>query len=102
VLRRTYPEGDEEEEVLEGFEPDKQAPKQPHGPEHEHALEEPFAVGDDEESAGGEQVDGESDEAQQWQHRDYDQDDGTKKRSPQYGSFEEERNVWGSDDAGRS
>lgn len=102
-LSRTFPEGDEEETVREGFEPDKHAAKQPHGSEQEHALGEPFAIGDDEEAPGGDNMRGESDEAQHWQRRNYDHDgDVTKKRSPQYGSFDEERNVWGSNDAGRS
>ncbi|KAF2196776.1 DUF300-domain-containing protein [Delitschia confertaspora ATCC 74209] len=91
-----YPEGDQEEEVREGFDPDN---PEPHNPEQTHNLDYPFEVGED-----GEDEDGDKDkappvseEAQQWEHRDYDGDDDGRKKSPQYGSFREERDVWGSD-----
>jgi hypothetical protein len=40
-------------------------------------------------------------EAERWEHRDYDGEQGqdsTRDRRPQYDSFHEERNAWGTDD----
>ncbi|KAF2257828.1 DUF300-domain-containing protein [Lojkania enalia] len=92
----TYPGDGEEEEVREGFDPD--APQQ-HNPEHAHDLDSPFAVGDDrDEQVKKDREPLVSEEAQHWERRDYSEDDGVPHRmSPQYGSFREERNVWGDD-----
>ncbi|KAF2010414.1 DUF300-domain-containing protein [Aaosphaeria arxii CBS 175.79] len=89
----TYPQEGQDEEVREGFDPD--AP-QAHNPESEHNLDAPFAVG------GNEDIDKNpedrkphvSEEAQQWERRDF-SPEGNRKSGPQYGSFREERNVWG-------
>ncbi|KAF2472874.1 DUF300-domain-containing protein [Lindgomyces ingoldianus] len=88
----TYPQQGHQEEVREGFDPDH---PQPHNPERAHNLDSPFAVGDevDEED----KLDRKliiSEEAEQWEHRD-NHDEPDQRPSPQYGSFREERNVWG-------
>jgi len=98
-----YPEEGQAEEVREGFDPDR---PQPHNPEAAHNLDSPFAVGDGDED--DEDDEGSKDkqpivsaEAERWEHRDYDDEQGkdsTRDRSPQYGSFHEERNAWGTDD----
>ena len=93
----TYPQEGQEESVREGFDPD--APKQ-HNPEQAHNLDAPFAVGDNEEENNPDRDALVSEEAQQWEDRDYGKDqgrDGSHQASPQYGSFREERNVWGND-----
>ena len=99
VYRHTYPEDDQAEEVREGFDPD--AP-QPHNPERAHNLDSPFAIGDNDEDEREGRAPPVSDEAQQWETRDYGDGHGTgsgsQQTSPQYGSFREERNVWGSDE----
>jgi hypothetical protein len=54
-------------------------------------------VGDNEDEQGGENFSGGSDEASQWQHKDYDDDaEEQQAQNPKYGSFHEERNIWGS------
>lgn len=92
-ISRTYDAG-EEEEVREGFEPD--APPMKVKPGQKHNLDAPFAVGDDEDSGEGA---GESEEQSRWEHRDYEREEerGGANMSSRYGSFREERNVWGSD-----
>lgn len=87
----TYPQDGQQEEVREGFDPDN---PQPHNPERAHNLDSPFAIGENDEEENEERAPPVSDEAQQWERRDYNDDGQT---SPQYGSFREERNVWGSD-----
>jgi len=94
-----YPEEGQAEEVREGFDPDH---PQPHNPEEAHNLDSPFAVGDGDEDADSSKDKAPlvSDEAEQWEHRDYGEEggeEGQKDHSPQYGSFHEERNAWGSD-----
>jgi len=96
---RTFPEEGVEEVVREGYEPGKQSPLQPHGDEQNHNLDHPFRVGDGDDDNDG--------DAEMWQHRDYegeregegegDDSDGKQKdkKSPSYGSFPEERDIWG-------
>jgi len=94
---RTFPEDEQEEEVREGYEPGRHEPLQPHGDEQVHNLDRPFVVGDNEDEQGGENFSGRSDEASQWQHKDYDDDtEEQQAQNPKYGSFHEERNIWGS------
>lgn len=92
----TYPQEGQEEEVREGFDPDQ---PQVHNPEQVHNLEVPIAQGDSE--ANNKHDDRHpgpvSEEAQQWERRDYSQEGEGRQTQPsaQYGSFREERNVWG-------
>ncbi|KAF2193290.1 DUF300-domain-containing protein [Zopfia rhizophila CBS 207.26] len=88
---RAYPENGQEEEVREGFDPDQ---PQPHNPEQAHNLDSPFAVGDNEED-NQDRDPLVSEEAQHWERRDY--TDDHDRTGLQYGSFREERNVWGDD-----
>ncbi|KAF4302488.1 hypothetical protein GTA08_BOTSDO10101 [Botryosphaeria dothidea] len=93
---RTYPEGDQEEDVREGFDPDK---PQPDSREQEHNLDAPLTL--DEGVEGGATRDEtrlESDEARQWQTRDFNYEEGLSRPSPHYGSFREERSIWGNRD----
>lgn len=58
-------------------------------------MDEPFTVGEDEEA-----VEDEPDQAgheQPWDKRDY--SSTSPPESPDYGSFNEERNAWGSNDS---
>ncbi|OCK83512.1 DUF300-domain-containing protein [Lepidopterella palustris CBS 459.81] len=89
----TFPEEGQAEEVREGFDPDN--PK-PYNPEQKHNLDSPFALGDDEDEGSNSKDTQEPEGAEQWEHRDYGGENGTR-RSPQYGSFHEERNAWGKD-----
>jgi hypothetical protein len=98
----TFPDNDQSETVREGYEPDEH---QPHGDEQNHNLDHPFRVGD-----GDDDLDG---DAETWQERDYNGEDGEdgedgdkgndgggdRKKSPSYGSFREERDIWGSRDS---
>ncbi|KAF2760496.1 DUF300-domain-containing protein [Pseudovirgaria hyperparasitica] len=85
---KTYPEEGEAEVVREGFEPDA-----PHThTEDEHNLDRPFADGDNEEDVGGFSAH-QSDEALRWQTRDH--TDEPSHSSSHFGSFREERDVWG-------
>lgn len=89
--RHTYSQ--EGEEVRQGFDPD--APHQ-HNPEDAHNVDAPFGIGDDEDTT--DKMDRRplvSEEAVQWESRDYSHNDQDRRTSPQYGSFREERNVWG-------
>ncbi|KAF2136311.1 uncharacterized protein K452DRAFT_259276 [Aplosporella prunicola CBS 121167] len=94
---RTFPEGDEEEVVREGFDPDKPASQMP---ESAHNLDAPLTVDENEEDGGavGDERPIESEEASQWQTRDYGANSGKWDRRMQYGSFREERDIWGQDD----
>ncbi|OCK98845.1 DUF300-domain-containing protein [Cenococcum geophilum 1.58] len=96
---RAFPD-DGQEEVREGFDPDN---PEPHNPEQAHDLDSPFAVGDGEDEASSERAPPVSEEAQRWEHREYDRGSGEEeeeRRSLHYGSFHEERNAWGSNNAG--
>lgn len=94
--RRTYPEGDQEEEVREGFDPDVPQPNQP---EREHNLDAPFTLDEGEVGgATGDETRLESDEARQWQARDFNDGRDQAQTNPQYGSFREERSIWGARD----
>lgn len=81
--------------MREGFEPDV---PEAHNPERVHNLDYPFTTeeGKDDNKDLKPPID---EEASQWESRDYtDADDSSDRRtSPQYGSFREERNVWGDD-----
>ncbi|KIW08947.1 uncharacterized protein PV09_00861 [Verruconis gallopava] len=81
---RTYPDDSQEEEVQEGFEPDKHAYKQPHGDEHVHNLDRPFSVNQNPDATGGESFEGSrrSNDENQWTHRAFQHD------------FSDERNAW--------
>ncbi|KAF2004557.1 DUF300-domain-containing protein [Amniculicola lignicola CBS 123094] len=88
----TYPQDGQEEEVREGFNPDE---PQQHNPEAAHNLDDP------EEDSKKDHKPLVNEEAQRWKTRDVsaaddnDDTDDTNRPSPQYGSFREERNVWG-------
>ncbi|KAF2837224.1 DUF300-domain-containing protein [Patellaria atrata CBS 101060] len=89
----TFPEDDQAEDVREGFDPDKPEPSS----KDKHNLDAPFAVGNDEDGVTPDK----SDDETHWERRDYDGKDGENgntERSPQYGSFHEERNAWGARD----
>ena len=99
--RRAFPDDGQEEEVREGFDPDN---PEPHNPEQAHNLDSPFAVGDGEDEASSERAPPVSEEAQRWEHREYDggsgeEEEEEERRRLHYGSFHEERNAWGSSDA---
>ena len=98
----TYPQEGQAEEVREGFEPDV---PEPHNPERIHNLDYPF-------KANGGKDDGDDDfqppvnkDAERWESREYDDTEDAEgavksredRPSPDYGSFREERNVWGQD-----
>ncbi|OAG00936.1 DUF300-domain-containing protein [Paraphaeosphaeria sporulosa] len=89
-----YPEEGQEEGVREGFNPDR---PQPHNPEGVHNLNYPFTTedGEDEDKTG--KLDPPiSEEASHWEERNYtNEEDGNKRdKSPQYGSFRDERDAW--------
>ncbi|KAH7128671.1 organic solute transporter Ostalpha-domain-containing protein [Dendryphion nanum] len=86
----TYPQEGQEEEVREGFDPDQ---PEVQNPEQVHNLDAPFTIGDNEAENNEDHNPPVSEEAQRWETRDYSQEDAQP--SPQYGSFREERNVWG-------
>lgn len=95
ILSHTYPQNGQEEEVREGFDPDE---PEAHNPERVHNLDYPFAIGDHEEQRNEDFRPPVSEEALQWESRDYSHEqDPNERTSPQYGSFREERNVWGDD-----
>jgi len=96
----TYPQEGQAEEVREGFEPDV---PEAHNPERVHNLDYPFKVGTDEDEDFKPPV---NEEAERWETRVYnneeDASDAANKSqedrpSPNYGSFREERNIWGQD-----
>lgn len=100
----TYPQEGQAEEVREGFEPDV---PEPHNPERVHNLSYPFRVGDDEDEADKKDFKPPvNEEAERWETRDYSDNEDAQdaannpqddRPSPDYGSFREERNVWGQD-----
>lgn len=61
-----------------------------------HNLDAPFTVGEDEGSEP-EQSKDELGRKQPWEHEDYGESSSSAQRTPEYGSFREERNVWGDD-----
>ncbi|THW10670.1 DUF300-domain-containing protein [Aureobasidium pullulans] len=85
---KTYPDGDETEEVREGYTPDRVDHVDS---EETHNLNEPFTVGDDDDE--DEESQDELGQGKPWDSRDY----GSNVTSPQpeYGSFNDERNAWG-------
>jgi hypothetical protein len=90
---RTYPVEGEAEEVREGYAPDKVNPHQPHDPEHGHNLDQPIR---ESETTGEES----RQRKQMWDSKQYsgeDNEDGSA--NPQYASFSEEQDVWGSEDS---
>jgi hypothetical protein len=100
-----FPKGHEGEEVRQGDEPDQVEPLQPHDPENVHNLDEPLRK---DQKAGGEHFgEGSEEEGAMWERREY--DDGEQQQPegssaargrPRYGSFPEERDVWGSREGG--
>jgi len=93
---RTYPANEEAEYVREGYAPDKVQPNQPHDPEHLHNLDQPIKESEETDGDGGDQ------DQRMWEDRAYsDHEQDNDKRSPRYGSFAEERGVWGEDGSGR-
>jgi hypothetical protein len=81
--------------VREGFDPDE---PQPNNPEGVHNLNYPFTTeeGEDEDETG--KLDPPvSQEASHWESRNYtneNEGDGKQDKSPQYGSFRDERDAW--------
>ncbi|KAF2101705.1 DUF300-domain-containing protein [Rhizodiscina lignyota] len=103
---RTYPTTEQAEDVRQGYEPTQAEPPQLHASDDEHNLDEPFVVGDDDtprKDYSG--IQSTSEEAQQyWQRREYTADQGSQQAddqqaSPRYGSFNDERNAWGTRDS---
>ncbi|KAH6629452.1 organic solute transporter Ostalpha-domain-containing protein [Boeremia exigua] len=99
----TYPQDGQAEEVREGFEPDV---PEAHNPERVHNLDYPFRVGSDEEDGDKDFKPPVNEQAERWETRDYSNTDDASdaanrphqdRPSPNYGSFREERNVWGQD-----
>ncbi|KAI8941655.1 hypothetical protein NX059_012543 [Plenodomus lindquistii] len=96
----TYPEEDQSEEVREGFNPDE---PEAHNPEADHNLSYPFAVeGQTEEQQHEQGIKPPiSKEVNHWETNDLsdqpdiDDEQREDRPSPSYGSFREERNVWG-------
>lgn len=82
---RTYPEGEQEEAIREGYEPDKYTPKQPHNEQDIHNLDRPFTVDHNPDQPGGGSFEGSSraNEDDHWTHRGYQH------------AFSEERDAWG-------
>jgi hypothetical protein len=61
-------------------------------------MDRPFTIGDNIEAVGGEDFEGNSEEATNWQqreHTDTEHIDEQSDRNPVYGSFPEERHIWG-------
>jgi hypothetical protein len=86
---RTFPGGDNSEEVREGDAPDQIAPKQPHGAEHIHNLDQPLHENDEPEAEHTSEA---------WKHKDYDSDNagtGQSEHHHHLDGFAEERDVWG-------
>lgn len=94
-LSKTYPDGNQQEEVRQGFNPDK---PQAAETEQMHNTDQPFTVGEESESEAESRD--ELGEEQPWQKKDYGAASSSSKkpRAPQYGSFREERHVWGDDE----
>lgn len=90
-------DGGKDEMVREGYEPGKSQPLQPHGDEQNHNLDQPFA-GEDSRAKGGEDFSGEQAGSSEWEDRNYDEENEHAEYGSKYGSFREERNVWGSRD----
>jgi hypothetical protein len=99
----TYPQEGQAEEVREGFEPDV---PEPHNPERVHNLDYPFKEGRDEDKQDKDFQPPVNKDAERWESRDYDDTEDAEEAaknaredrpSPDYGSFREERNVWGQD-----
>lgn len=100
----TYAEEGQIEEVREGFEPDV---PEAHNPERVHNLDYPFRVGSDEDEEDKKDFKPPvNEEAERWETRDYSENEDAQEAaknpqedrpSPNYGSFREERNVWGQD-----
>jgi len=89
-------DGGKDEVVREGYEPGRSAPLQPHGDEENHNLDKPFAE-DNSNAQGGENFSAGQQGSSEWEDRNYEEDDNERAdESPKYGSFREERNVWGS------
>jgi hypothetical protein len=90
-------DGGKDEVVREGYEPGKSQPLQPHGDEENHNLDKPFA-GDNSNAQGGEDFSGGQQGSSEWEDRNYEEDNVQADNSPKYGSFREERDIWGSRD----
>lgn len=86
----TFPDEDEQEEVRHGFNPDEPESKVT---DSMHNVDTPFVVGKEE----GEGVD-ELGHQQPWETRNLGKEAEGKGKSPQYGSFNDERDVWGKKD----
>jgi hypothetical protein len=92
----TYPEEGQEESVREGFDPSH---PEAHNPEAVHNLDYPFTVEEGEEDEDSAPPINKA--AEVWNERDYGGEDSQKRdksKSPQYGSFRDERNAWNDDD----
>ncbi|TKA75238.1 hypothetical protein B0A49_04219 [Cryomyces minteri] len=94
---KAYPnDGEEEEEVREGFNPDKPDTS---GPEQDHNLSGPFSVGDDEDEENDTTPRDELGTEEPWQQQDYTGDDShdPKKPDANFSDISEEQNPWSSD-----
>lgn len=89
IQRRTYHQGQEEEDIRRGFNPDRATTHDNHT---QHNLDSPFAIGDeDEEQHRDEGSEDELGHRQPWDHQRYSE---SETREHDYGSFHEEANVW--------
>lgn len=77
------------EDVRQGYNPDR-----PDAPDEEqmHNTDGPFKIGEDDDEE--EEPRDELGQKQPWEHRDYDEST-SQQPTPEYGSFNEERNAWG-------
>ncbi|KAL1305382.1 hypothetical protein AAFC00_002275 [Neodothiora populina] len=100
----TNPDEGEVEEVRHGYNPDE-----PEGAatDQMHNTDMAFAIGEDEDEGENDDNDAkkpldELEQEQPWEHRDYGDSSSSssqeRQRTPEYGSFNEERHVWGEDD----
>jgi len=96
--RRAYPDDHQTEEVREGYEPQKHDQLQPHDPENIHNIDRPFTIDDNDDTVGDEVFEGNSEDTTHWHQREYtdtEDVDEQSNRKPVYGSFPEERHIWG-------
>lgn len=87
-----------------GYEPRQDEPTEPHNdPKDKHNLNTPFDIDGNEDAPGGEPLSDEAEETTHWRREDYNrEDDPDQDDNPQYGSFNEERDAWGSKSHGGS
>jgi hypothetical protein len=89
---RTYPADGEEETVRDGSIHGEEEPNQPYGEEQLHNVDQPIRKSDP-DAEENRQKD------QMWENKSYGTEANDDSRdSPKYGSFSQERDIWGSSD----